>query len=578
VRLTVAIISLSLTYLVRGESVFHSKPTESVLLLDQHTIVQTTGLKQEFFPARKYTTNPVLRRSEPWEGVGPYVWGTRLMQDATSKELRLWYTAYSFQGNAYRMGLATAMDGLHWTKAELNLAMFDASPARNWLPVGSHADKGVLSIARDPRSETSADRRFLGIRFTYDGEFISFSPDGIRWKEYSGNPVWHVPSDIIHLMWDERRNHFVAYYKVWEVKGIEIRPDGSEQNVVAFMPSFDQKPYNNLSHTLSNTLPAAPKSDEGGSQTSSRNAVELTGPRIFFLTNGPARVENCRLVLRANQQGRDDGGGSALSGDWTGKRVQAWAESNDGIHWSNERVVLRADEQDPPAANIQYMFVMQYGGYYVGFLTLHDERGLFSIELAWSEDGLRWNRSRQPWLEHGPKDAFDSGMVLGPTDPVLLEHEMIFPYGGFPITHDSPRQDWEAAIGLATMRLDGFVAWRADKPGVLVTQPFVCDGDELFVNADEVRGAIRAEVLEAKGRVVKGFETLNCNPINGSDRGIDTLQAGERGWISWRKATLSSLRGQQIQLRFLIDRARIYSFRIATSQTRHLPLPRATTL
>ena len=164
VRLTIAIVSISLTLSIRGQPGFHLKPTESVLLLDQHTVAQAANLKQEFFPARKHSGNPVLRRSEPWEGVGPYVWGTRLMQEATSKELRLWYTAYSFQGNAYRMGLATSMDGLRWTRPELNLAKFGEAPARNWLPVGSHADKGVLCIARDPRPEIAADRRFLGIR------------------------------------------------------------------------------------------------------------------------------------------------------------------------------------------------------------------------------------------------------------------------------------------------------------------------------------------------------------------------------------------------------------------------------
>jgi hypothetical protein len=553
VRLTIVIVFISVTVCVAGESALHSKPGESILLLDGHSVAQTRNLKQEFFPARKHPGNPVLRRTEPWEGVGPYVWGTRLMQDATNKELRLWYTAYSFQGNAYRMGVATSTDGLDWTKPDLNLAKLSSAPARNWLPVGSHADKGVLSIARDPRPNTAAERRFLGIRFTYDGEFISFSSDGLKWTEYSGNPVWHVPSDIIHLMWDERRNRFVAYYKVWEVTGTEIRADGSEQSLVAYMPSFDQK-------------------------RSSTNTVELSGPRIFFLTNRPARVEKCRLVLRAAHEGRDDGGGSSLSGDWTGKRVQAWAESEDGIQWSHEQVIVRADEKDTPTANIQYMFVMQYGGYYLGFLTLHDERGLFTIELAWSEDGLHWTRTRQPWLKHGPKDAFDSGMVLGPTDPVFLHHEMAFAYGGFPITHDSPRQDWDAAIGLAMMRLDGFAAWRADKFGVLVTQPLVCEGDELFVNADEVRGAIRVEALDTTGKVINGFAASECNAIRSAERPVDTLQGDDSGWITWQKGKLRSLRGQQIQLRFLIDRARIYSFRIATPDTHHSPAPRATTL
>src|SRR5213078_3003732 len=100
-------------------------------------------------------------------------------------------------------GLATSHDGLRWTKPDLHAGKEDGK-TRNWLPVGSHPEKGTLAIARDPRPETPSQRRYLGIRFTYDGEFISFSPDGLTWKEYPDNPVWRVPSDIIHVMWDER--------------------------------------------------------------------------------------------------------------------------------------------------------------------------------------------------------------------------------------------------------------------------------------------------------------------------------------------------------------------------------------
>ena len=101
-----------------------------------------------------------------------------------------------------------------------------ASPRRNLLPLGPHPEKGTRSIARDPRPETPPERRYLGVRFTYDGELVSFSPDGLKWVEHPKNPVWHVPSDIIHVMWDDRRNAFVAYYKLWELAGTEILPDG----------------------------------------------------------------------------------------------------------------------------------------------------------------------------------------------------------------------------------------------------------------------------------------------------------------------------------------------------------------
>ena len=139
--------------------------------------------------------------------------------------------------------------------------------------------------------------------------------------------------------------------------------------------------------------------------------------------------------------------------------------SDDGIHWTDEQVILRADERDPPTSNIQYMFVMQHGGYYLGFLTMHDEAGYFRIQLAYSADGIKWQSpvARAVARRRRREGAFDSGMVLGPADPIIREREMWFPYGGFPIRHDTHGQDWKSAIGLATTRLDGFAAWR--RPG-----------------------------------------------------------------------------------------------------------------
>src|SRR3954468_20269196 len=58
---------------------FTVKPDESILLLDRHTVAGTTNLSQKFFPVKKHPANPVLRRSQSWEGVGPYLFGSRLM-------------------------------------------------------------------------------------------------------------------------------------------------------------------------------------------------------------------------------------------------------------------------------------------------------------------------------------------------------------------------------------------------------------------------------------------------------------------------------------------------------------------
>lgn len=529
---------------------FTTSPHESVLLLGNHTVAHTSGLTQKLIPAQKHPANPVMRQSENWEGVGPYVWGNRLMQDEATGLFRLWYIAYDYAGNFYRWGYATSPDGLAWTKPHLGVERYADAPATNLLPLGPHPEKGTRSIARDPRPETPPERRYLGVRFTYDGEFVSFSPDGIHWNEHPLSPSWHVPSDIIHVMWDDRRKQFIAYYKLWELTGTEITAAGEERPYLAYMSTF--------------TNTKLPDDNES-----------FDAPVIRFNPSAAAEVKNEKFVLRAANQGKDDGGGTSLSGSWTAKRVQAWASSDDGIHWQNEQVILRADEKDPPTSNIQYMFVMQHGGYYLGFLTMHDEAGFFRQQLAWSADGLKWHRPwREPWLDVGPEGAFDRGMVLGPADPIVKEREMWFPYGGFPIRHDTQETDWKSAIGLATTRLDGFAAWEAGaETGELITQPFQCNGDCLFVNADAQGGLLTVEVLNASGKPIEGFDFNSCRAIT-----TDTLTNDDDGWIRWTSdANLARLKGQPIQLKFTLQNARLFSFRVADENTINLPTPRATT-
>lgn len=522
----------------------------AVLLLGEPTVARTSGLTQRMVPAGRHPANPVMGPTEAWEGVGPYIWGNRLLHDAPTGPFRLWYIAYDYAGNFYRWGYATSPDGVAWTKPALGVEQFGGRPATNLLPLGPHPEKGTRSIARDPRPDTPPDRRYLGVRFTYDGQYVSFSPDGIAWREHPQSPSWHVPSDIIHVMWDDRRGCFTAYYKLWELAGTRIDDAGKSTPFRAYMPTF------------TNT-----KRPDG--------AESFVGPVVRFKPGAAADVQQEQFVLRSADQGRDDGGGTSLSGAWTAKRVQAWATSRDGIHWQDEQLVLRADAQDPPTANIQYMFVMPYGGYYLGFLTMHDESGRFHLQLAWSADGIRWQRPwRQPWLDVGPAGAFDQGMVLGPADPIINARDMWFPYGGFPILHDTTDQTWRSHIGLATTRLDGFASWDAgEQPGELVTQPLLCTGDRLFVNAEAQRGSLTVEALDDQGRPIEGFESDACRAV-----AADTLAGdGAAGWISWRnEPNLARLQGRRIQLRFKLQNARLYSFRIADATTMHLPVPRAT--
>lgn len=535
------------------------QPGDSVLLLGEPTVARTKNLTQQFFSAKKHPSNPVLKRTEAWEGAGPYVFLSRLLQNEKTSQLRMWYVGYHQATNQYGGGYATSFDGLNWNKPDLGKTRFQNATALNCLGLGSNAKRDpkmnigyATAFTVDPRPGTPPERRYMAMQFTYGGEYLSFSADGIDFVDNAVNPVWHVPSDAIHVMWDDRRQKFIGFYKIWELKGREVIPDRPAEGVafIAHMPFFTPKELGN-------------------------GTAEFEGPVVTFRAPDTATVETRKFILRSGNQSADDGGGVSLSGEWNAKRVQGFAESDDGVHWSNEQVILRADDKDTPTSNIQIMFVIPYGGYYLAFLTLHDQTGKFRIQLAWSADGLQWERpSRAPWLDVGPQGAFDSGMILGPSNPIFQEREMWFPYGGFPIHHDTQETNWESAIGMATMRLDGFAAWEAGaEAGELVTQPFCCNGDRLFVNADAQNGSVAVEVLDEKGAPIKGFESNVCRIVH-----TDTLAQQSDGWIQWQaERDLKTIQGKQIQLRFTLENAQLYSFRVADEKTMKLPVPRATT-
>ena len=65
--------------------------------------------------------------------------------------------------------------------------------------------------------------------------------------------------------------------------------------------------------------------------------------------------------------------------------------------------------------------------------------------------------------------------------------------------------DTRSGVGLATLRLDGFVSINAENQDTMTTKSFVFIGDTLEANANAAGGSIRAEALDPEGNVIKGF-------------------------------------------------------------------------
>ena len=112
--------------------------------------------------------------------------------------------------------------------------------------------------------------------------------------------------------------------------------------------------------------------------------------------------------------------------------------------------------------------------------------------------------------------------------------------------------DADGATGLAFLRRDGFASLDAgDEDGVLTTRPVEFTGGHLFVNAD-LKGELRAEVLNPNGEMIPPFSRDNCNPVSGDK----TLLS-----VTWKGAgDLSAVSGKPVRFRFYIRKGSLFSF------------------
>jgi len=136
---------------------------------------------------------------------------------------------------------------------------------------------------------------------------------------------------------------------------------------------------------------------------------------------------------------------------------------------------------------------------------------------------------------------------------VIVGDELRLYYGAWRKEHSAGSEN-DGAIGLATLRLDGFVSLKAtDRCGTIVTKPFNLQGRSLQVNADADKGELRVEILDQTGKQIEGFAAADCRPIT---------RYGLRHNVTWSaKKQLGDLKGKTIRLMFVVKDAELYSFR-----------------
>ena len=137
---------------------------------------------------------------------------------------------------------------------------------------------------------------------------------------------------------------------------------------------------------------------------------------------------------------------------------------------------------------------------------------------------------------------------------------------------------WMAhAIGLAKMRVDGFVSMDAYQDGgTLTTKPLVFDGERLEVNVRAPErpfgaernpptpyGTFAVEILDHAGKIIEPFSAERCDTFTGDEL---------RHTVTWNGSPdLAALAGETVTLRFHQHNAALYAFQFVRPDTRQSP-------
>ena len=180
------------------------------------------------------------------------------------------------------------------------------------------------------------------------------------------------------------------------------------------------------------------------------------------------------------------------------------------------------------------------------------------ISLGYSRDGFHFARpTHQPFMNvNETEGAWNWGNMQSVAGvPLIVGDSLYFYSSGRRLS--KIMWDSHTSTGLATLRRDGFVSMHAGKKeGTLVTEKLSFDGKYLFVNADVCKGKLAVEILDENGNPLEGYTKKDCVVMK-KDNSTKKL-------ISWKNhSDLSSLKGQDIRLKFYLTDGDLYAFWIS---------------
>lgn len=169
------------------------------LFIDDAQITSMRDVERRIHPARKYDGNPVVTSDRDWEGSETTLGTVR----KEAERYRMWYQSYATAPDpdgidSFIRSLhlyAESDDGLAWSKPALGMTEDSTgSVANNIAFVRPAFSKDINpSVLHSPHASDGHTYTMLsygvGHDLPYNGHFVAYSDDGLRWRDGPQTPV-----------------------------------------------------------------------------------------------------------------------------------------------------------------------------------------------------------------------------------------------------------------------------------------------------------------------------------------------------------------------------------------------------
>lgn len=473
------------------------------LFVDLGDVELRENVVRVFHQATKYGRSPVLKQEAPWERHSGMT--ASVIYDEEERVFKAWYMAgVPREGHAAHVQcLALSQDGIHWERPDLGVHEF-AGSKRNNIVIPSTYHDGMdhwESMLKDPLVTGDPEGRAHPAQYK-----------AIGWSSYD----WDGPGAGIYSAWS---------------------PDGIR--------------WSHTPEAIFHLHPRPGTSDRGPIGDAQSFMIDSRRKRyVAFLRDGMRR---------------------------------SMSVSEDFVVWSDPRPFLDIlNEEETLYNNTGFVYADQY----LGFLT-HFNRNAYeqtqTLQPLSSRDGDTWHRpgfgqtGYRPLIPIGDVGEWDRFQIMltgGP--PIRVGEKLFIYYRGTSRRHNKVKGEFEPridpdqdeprfspahpgfrttmAIGMATLRLDGFASMSASYDGGwMQTRPLAFAGDNLSINVVSDYGEVHVEVLDEAGKPIPGYTREDCIPV-----ALDSIDAP----VTWKdRASVAELAGRTVKLRFHLRNARLYSYR-----------------